>query len=242
MCGLAPWQDDAALLTTSCQQLRIVRMVHNRRTYVDLYCERLAPGLLGEPLNALSNVAFFIAAWLVARDARRLRALRADIGVLVALMVIVGIGSIVFHTVATTWAQWLDLVPILAFQLAFLWIYARRELRWRPLAAAVLVAAFLAIALYARQFQEPFNGSITYAPAVVAIFALGLHHRATHPGETPFLVVAAGMFTVSLLLRTIDAAACERFPYGTHFFWHLLNGVVLYLAVRSLLGSAERTH
>jgi len=59
-----------------------VRVVHNRRTYVDLYCERLAPGLLGEPLNALSNVA---SSFGVARrgDARRLRALRADIGVLV---------------------------------------------------------------------------------------------------------------------------------------------------------------
>src|SRR5690349_14061243 len=174
MCGLAPWQHGARLLTTSCQQLRIVRMVHNRRTYVDLYCERLAPGLLGEPLNTLSNAAFFIAAWLVARDARRSGAWRADIGVLAALTVIVGIGSTVFHVLATSWAQWLDLVPILAFQLAFLWIYARRELHWRALPGAVLVAAFLAIALYARQFPQ-LNGSITYAPALVAIFALGLH-------------------------------------------------------------------
>jgi Ceramidase len=239
MCGLAPWQDGARLLTTSCQQLRIVRMVHNRRTYVDLYCERLAPGLLGEPLNTLSNAAFFIAAWLVARDARGLRAMRADIVVLAALTVVVGIGSTAFHMLATTWANWLDLVPILVFQLAFLWIYARRELRWTPIASALLVSAFLAVALYARGFPEPFNGSITYAPALVAICALGLHHRATHPRERPLLLAAAGVFTGSLFLRTIDAAACERFPLGTHFCWHLLNGVVLYLAVRSLLRTAE---
>src|SRR5437660_4670531 len=85
--------------------------VHNRRTYVDLYCERLAPSLIGEPLNTLSNVAFFVAAWLVARDARRLGAMRADIAVLAALTVVVGIGSIVFHTLPTTWAKWLDLLP-----------------------------------------------------------------------------------------------------------------------------------
>jgi len=216
--------------------------VHNRRTYVALYCERLAPGLVGEPLNAASNIAFFIAAWLLARDARRLGAWRADSALLVALMVVVGIGSTVFHTVATTWAQWLDLVPILLFQLAFLWIYAARMLNWSPIASGVLVAAFLVIALYARQFQEPFNGSLTYAPALVAIFALGLHHRATHPSEPPLLLAAAGVFTVSLFLRTIDAAACERFAHGTHFFWHLLNGAVLYLAARSLLGTAQRAH
>jgi hypothetical protein len=216
-------------------------MGQNRRTYIDLYCERLAPGLLGEPANALSNVAFFIAAWLLARDARRLGSRRADIAILVVLTVIVGIGSTVFHLVATTWAQWLDLVPILLFQLAFLWIYGLRILRWTPVPSALLVAAFLAIALYARQFQQ-LNGSITYAPALMAIFALGLHHRAAYPAQRPWLLVAAGVLTVSLFLRTIDMAACERFPLGTHFFWHLLNGVVLYFAVRSLLVSAERAH
>ena len=130
-------------------------------------------------------------------------------------------------------------MPILVFQLAFLWCYARRELEWRALPAAVLVGAFLAIALYARRFPQPLNGSITYAPALATIFALGLHHRATHRAERPWLLLAAGVFTVSLFLRTIDEAACARFPLGTHFCWHLLNGVVLYLAVRSLL---QRAH
>jgi hypothetical protein len=31
---------------------------------VDIYCERLGPGLWAEPLNAVTNVAFFVAAWL----------------------------------------------------------------------------------------------------------------------------------------------------------------------------------
>jgi hypothetical protein len=220
----------------------MARMVHNRRTYVDLYCERLAPGLLGEPLNLLSNAAFLVAAWLAARNARRLGALRGDITLLAILMAVVGVGSMVFHALATTWAMWLDLLPIFVFQLAFLWIYARRELGWRALASGVVVAAFLAVALYARRFQEPFNGSITYAPALAAIFALGLHHRAAHRAEPPWLLIAAGVFTVSLFLRTIDAAACERLPLGTHFLWHLLNGAVLYFAVRSLLRTAERAH
>src|SRR5690348_4120425 len=63
------------------------RIVHNPCTYVDLYCERLAPGLFGEPLNTLSNAAFLFAAWLLVRDARRLGAWRPDTALLVALVV-----------------------------------------------------------------------------------------------------------------------------------------------------------
>jgi ceramidase len=217
-------------------------LVHNRRTYVDLYCERLAPGLLGEPLNALSNAAFFIAACLLARDARRLGALRPDVVVLVALIALVGIGSTTFHMAASTWAQWLDVIPILLFQLAFLWIYARRVLRWPLWASVLIVAAFFAVCFYARQFTAPLNGSLAYAPALVAVFALGIDHRLRDPQRPPWLLIAAGVFAVSLALRTIDVAACERFAFGTHFFWHLLNGVVVYLCGRSLLGTAQRAH
>jgi ceramidase len=220
----------------------IGRIVHNPRTYVDLYCERLAPGLFGEPLNALSNAAFFIAAWLLARDARRLGALRPDVVVLVALIVLVGIGSATFHMVATTAAQWLDVVPILFFQLAFLWIYARRVMRWTPLASALAVAAFFGACLYARAFSAPLNGSLAYAPALVAVLALGIDHRLRERGQRPWLLMAAGAFAVSLTLRTIDMAACERWPLGTHFCWHLLTGVAVYLCGRSLLGSAQRAH
>jgi len=38
---------------------------------IDAYCERLGPGLLAEPLNALSNAAFFIAALWAARAGDR---------------------------------------------------------------------------------------------------------------------------------------------------------------------------
>ena len=217
-------------------------MVHNPRTYVDLYCERLAPGLAGEPLNALSNAAFFIAAWLLARDARRLCASSADRWLLVVLIASVGVGSTTFHMAATTETQWLDVIPILLFQLAFLWIYAQRVLRWPLWASALVVAAFFAICFYARQFTAPLNGSLAYAPALIAVFALGIDHRLRDPQRTPWLPMAAAVFTVSLALRTIDIAACERFALGTHFLWHILNGVVVYLCGRSVLGTAERAH
>ncbi|MBL8895460.1 MAG: hypothetical protein JNJ53_12710, partial [Rhizobiales bacterium] len=38
---------------------------------IDAYCERIAEGLFGEPLNAISNLAFFVAAAYGMAVARR---------------------------------------------------------------------------------------------------------------------------------------------------------------------------
>jgi hypothetical protein len=49
-------------------------------------------------------------------------------------------------------------------------------------------------------------------------------------------VLAAGAtLAVSLFFRSIDNAICESVPLGTHFLWHLLNGLVLYLLLRAAL-------
>jgi len=39
----------------------------------------------------------------------------------------------------------------------------------------------------------------------------------------------------SLSVTTDDLAVCKYFPVGTHFFWHLFNGLLVYLAFRGLL-------
>lgn len=205
--------------------------------YVDLYCERLASGLLAEPVNAATNIAFFVAAWVLWRQARREGSGSGELSMLIGLMVAIGIGSGLFHTFAETWAMVLDVVPILLFQLAFLWIYSRRVIGWQGWSAAALVGGFLLASLYAREFPHLLNGSLTYALAITAILALGTYHWLAQKPARLLLIAAAGVFAVSLFFRTIDEAVCPQFPLGTHFLWHLLDAVVLYLCGRSLLAS-----
>jgi len=92
-----------------------------------LYCERVGPSLLAEPLNAVTNIAFLCAAWAAWSLARRrAQSVRADIWILIALSIVIGIGSALFHVFAAGWARILDEVPILLFQLWYLWLYVRR--------------------------------------------------------------------------------------------------------------------
>ena len=35
------------------------------------------------------------------------------------------------------------------------------------------------------------------------------------------------ILVVSLFFRTVDEPLCRDFPLGTHFMWHMLNGLML---------------
>lgn len=203
-------------------------------TIVDLYCERVGAALLAEPLNAASNIAFFVAAWIAWRDTRTYSSRPPELALLIALITAIGIGSGLFHVFATTWARILDVVPILLFQLTFISLYAIRVLGWRKAYAAAGTLSFLAAALFARQFPALFNGSAAYIPAIGVLFLLGIYHYLAERSEKWLLIAAGGVLTASLFFRTYDTAFCSTFPAGTHFLWHLLNPIVLYLCVRSL--------
>ena len=202
---------------------------------IDLYCERIGAGLLAEPINALTNAAFFIAAWAAWSLARRSHRLSTGIWVLFALSIAIGTGSALFHTFASGWARVLDEVPILLFQLCYLWLYARRIMRLRTGFAAAAIAAYMVVAYFGRQFPDLLNGSLVYAPALILLLGLGLYHFLRHKAGRVLLLATAGIFLVALAFRSIDEAACPHIPIGTHFLWHVLIGVALYWSMRALI-------
>ncbi len=202
---------------------------------IDLYCERVGPGLSAEPVNTVTNLAFFVAAFAHAKAARDRQSLQLDIGLLVSLMIAIGAGSSLFHGFATVWARYLDELPILLFQLVFLWLYGRRIMRLPRWVVASMVAAFFGVIYLASQLPPLLNGSLAYAPAFVVLILLGAFHMFNAEQEPWMLLLAAGVFHVSLIFRTFDNAVCDQFPLGTHFLWHLCNGLVLYLVSRGYL-------
>lgn len=202
---------------------------------IDLYCERIGAGLLAEPINASTNAAFFIAAWAAWSLARRSYRLSTAIWVLFVLSIAIGTGSALFHTFASAWARVLDEVPILLFQLCYLWLYARRIMRLRTGFAAAAIAAYMVVAYFGRQFPDLLNGSLVYAPALILLPGLGLYHFLRHKTGRLLLLATTAVFLIALALRSVDEAACPFIPIGTHFLWHVLIAVALYLSMRALI-------
>lgn len=205
---------------------------------IDLYCERVSPSFWAEPVNAVSNLAFLIAA-IAAFDLWR-RAGKSDRAILalVAVIVAVGFGSFAFHTLATRGAMWLDVIPIGLFIYGYFLLAMRRFLlSW---SALMLLVGFIALSTGLGSLipREALNGSSGYLPALAALIILGSNLRRNRVGQT--LLVAAGLFVVSLAFRIVDLDVCAAWPLGTHFLWHLLNAAVLYTVIWAAV--EERQH
>ncbi|MDQ7809944.1 hypothetical protein Q5425_39995 [Amycolatopsis sp. A133] len=192
--------------------------------YVDGYCERVGPGLWGEPLNSLGNVSLLVAAVLVWRLAKGDRAGR----VLAGLIGVVFVASAVFHLLATRWAAVADSVAILGFVLVYAVLFAREF--WSRRHAWVAAPVYLALTVGTALLGGGLYLSMLIALGVfAAVLAFARDAYWTH------FAVAGAIFALSLSLRAVDRDVCDYVPAGTHFLWHLLNGVVLYLVSRTLV-------
>ena len=155
--------------------------------------------------------------------------------------VVVGVGSFLFHTVATPWAGFADTGPIMMFILGFFAVTMNRfaGLGWGR-AAAVTFGFLLGMVALSAGLRvvvgDLAGGSQSYVPALVALLGVGawLHAAREHPAGRA-LMQAGGVFAVSLTFRSLDGPLCEMLPIGTHFLWHVLNGLVFWILLRALV-------
>ena len=202
---------------------------------LDIYCERTSPAFWAEPVNALTNLAFVLAAAALWRRTAGQRDLRA----LVVLLGLIGVGSFVFHTVAQRWASVLDVVFIALFVVVFIQRAQVRLLGQPEARASALTLGVLAVsAALAASVKWPLlNGSELYLGPWLALIGLAW---ACPPGAPrKWLGASAALFALSVCFRSADLALCEAFPLGTHFGWHLNNALVLWCALRALLAHSD---
>jgi hypothetical protein len=211
---------------------------------LNLYCERLGPGLWAEPLNAVSNAAFFVAAAAAFLHWRKAGGRDTPALLLILVTVAIGIGSTIFHTVATRGAILLDIIPIAIFIAGYLMLAWRRYLKFGLASAIAALAVFEIISFTLPSVTPPgfLNRSVPYLPSLLMLIGLagmvqGTVRRANSPEAaiSHWLWIAAGLFTASFFLRSIDMAVCRFFPFGTHFIWHCLNAAVLYVLLRAAI-------
>ncbi|WP_299743118.1 ceramidase domain-containing protein [uncultured Tateyamaria sp.] len=193
---------------------------------IDGYCERLGPEYWAEPLNAVTNAAFVVVAlWMWRRSAGvpMARALSVILG-------LIGVGSYLFHTHAQVWSAIADVAPIAAFILLYIFTINRDVWGMRTgwaLGATALFFPYAAATIPLFQYVPVLGVSAGYLPVPVLILIYAVLLRRGAPDLARGFVIGALILFVSLTARSVDGMLCAQIPMGTHFLWHILNGIML---------------
>lgn len=193
---------------------------------IDAYCERTDPSFWSEPWNAVSNLAFILAALVMAL---RTRGMPSGLA-LCAILVLIGVGSGLWHTFATAWSVAIDSGAIFLYVLLYIYLANKDFWEWPVWASVVGAAAYVpySIAVGAVFDLLPFfTISSFYWPLPVLIFTYAWLLRERAPVTSRGLAIGAATLCVSLAFRSVDESVCNAISIGSHFMWHLLNAVML---------------
>lgn len=209
---------------------------------IDEYCERTDFSFWAEPTNAITNFSIIIAGLLALRLYNRHFPLhgsthRPNVLMLIGLVILTGIGSFLYHTFATVWAGWADLLPIMAYIYLYHAVFLRRILAMEYCYVLLYVTGFFFLSVVMLSYFGPraLNGSIGYVPAALSFFIVWVGMRRLHRPGSKLFGIAGFIFVTAASFRTMDNLICPYFPLGTHFMWHLCNSVVLYLMLKLVI-------
>ncbi len=214
-------------------------------TFGPVYCETpdVATMFPIEPANTWSSgviVLYGIAALvLVARRAPR----DVSFYTLCALLIVNGVGSILWHGMRTRWTLILDALPALIFVLIVAVLWAQRVAPlWQAIAVAVVLVvlplAFLRLGLGFGLL--PAFRIITTA-ALVGAVGVWLVGRTLSVDRTTALIGGGALISAvaALTFRIADASACGVIPFGTHFLWHIFLSTAAFLCMLTLVRLKE---
>jgi hypothetical protein len=196
------------------------------------YCERIDASFWAEPINALSNLFFIIAA-LIALNVLRKSKIDNKIPSLILIinLFVIGVGSFLWHTFATPWSLIADVVPIFVFLILYVLFFVRYIIGYSYPKAWLFVGAFLLFSVVFNMLvdRELLNGTVGYLPPILFLMFLALMIRERK--EVKQLILIIPVFIVSMIFRSIDFVVCDVIEIGTHFLWHFFNALFLYFLV-----------
>jgi hypothetical protein len=198
---------------------------------VDIYCERIDASLWSEPINALTNLGFIlIGLYLFLRTEDFFEK------ALCINLVLIGVGSFLFHTFAQRWSGLADVIPIFSFiVLATYGVFSRYwnlTFLWSIISTILVLITTITITRLGVEYVKiSLNGSENYLFALLILLISGFSIKFICPHSSTLLLAASCVFMVSLMFRSMDESLCRLIPIGTHFVWHLLNAVTLGLII-----------
>ena len=212
-----------------------------KESYIDIYCERTGPEFWSEPVNALSNISFIISAIFLSFYLIKLKPEKNSLinWFFIFLIFLIGIGSWSFHTFASTLSMLADVIPIGLFIIFYTWFTFKRLIYINSFFPYIAVSGIIFISILLSFI--PLYGSQSYLGALVFLFTVGLYSKTIIRSDfSSSLIFASLILLVSIIFRSIDSHVCSNILIGSHFIWHLLNAVLLFIVTKVMIDYGKK--
>lgn len=189
------------------------------RVVADSDCERCRPGLITQPANTISSLAYVAAG---ADLLRRPEPDRAFAGAVIA----VGLGSVAYHGPGGVWGRWAHDASLIAM-LALLGLSDVTLAEGRPLPAGAVAGVAAASCAAAHPRTSEAAQIVTGAAAVAAEARRHTRSVGLREAAVALPLITAGA-VLQILGRTGERWCRPDSPLQAHAAWHVLSAASLW--------------
>ena len=196
-------------------------------TSLNIYCERHGAGFWNEPTNALTNLIFILAGFMLVFNTRQNK-----LCIFLSLQIIlIGVASFLFHTFANILAGLIDTVSIMLFGVTYIFGSNYYLLKLSTITSLIIAFCLVPFSFFVSQLATisfgSLNGSTWYLSFIILFLTYSYLIRKEFAQMSTILFCSALFLAISIFFRTIDIISCNSISVGTHFVWHIMNGLLL---------------
>jgi len=210
--------------------------------YLQIYSEAISThcekplGIISEPVNTISNMAFFVSAYFIFKLIQKNNIKNGGLRILPFLVILVGLGSAIYHGYNNPYTLITDIFPIYIFILYSIYLLVGK------LTENMYLRFVIPLALVVLQFIvfTSFPAFILDIPTthlVNALFVLMLFiwsYKILKSNSVYILLVVAS-YGLGIVSRGFDLPVCPINNFGTHFLWHIFMALTTYLTARAFI-------
>jgi hypothetical protein len=219
------------------------------------FCERVRDGVIRQPVNTWSNLAFFLSGLavvviggldrLVGSRSDRLNPMRAHFvypAVLGVATALIGLGSVIYHSSMTFIGQSMDVISIYLL-LGFMLVYNLSRVRARGMRSGVFVGVYVFLngVLALMAVRWPVSRRYIFVALILAILVTEAVIRRTRRPvmSQPLFYAALGSLALACFAWILDVTRVICWPdswFQAHAMWHVLTAAaagLVYLYFRS---------
>ncbi len=136
-------------------------------TSLNIYCERHGAGFWNEPINALTNLIFILAGFMLVLNTRQNK-----LCIFLSLQIIlIGVASFLFHTFANILAGLIDTVSIMLFGVTYIFGSNYYLLKLNTITSIIIALCLVPFSFFVSQLATisfgSLNGSTLYLSFII---------------------------------------------------------------------------